>query len=69
MMSDHQEDKKQNALATKKAWIVFVVGAIATVTTWQQENILAMKTGDKTAVITLNGRPPEESSNVPRSAS
>lgn len=29
MMSDHQEDKKQNALATKKAWIVFVVGAIA----------------------------------------
>lgn len=29
MMSDHQENKKQNALATKKAWIVFVVGAIA----------------------------------------
>ena len=30
----------------------FVVGAIATVTTWQQENILAMKTGDSTAIST-----------------
>ncbi len=30
----------------------FVVGAIATVTTWQQENILAMKVGDKTVIST-----------------
>ena len=30
----------------------FVVGAIATVTTWQQENILAMKTGDTTGIST-----------------
>jgi cytochrome c-type biogenesis protein CcmF len=30
----------------------FVVGAIATVTTWQQENILSMKIGDMTAIST-----------------
>jgi cytochrome c-type biogenesis protein CcmF len=30
--------------------IGFVVAAIATVTTWQQENILSMKTGDTTSV-------------------
>ncbi len=30
----------------------FVVGAIATVTTWQQENILAMKVGDRTVIST-----------------
>ncbi len=32
--------------------IGFVVGAIATVTTWQQENILAMKQGDMTTIST-----------------